>query len=62
MYHGTKAENGEFYIFDESKVVKKGGLGFKALGKGNYFTANKLDGTERYGSRIIAAYLYIKNS
>lgn len=60
MYHGTKAANGEFYIFDESKAVKKGGLGFKALGKGNYFTATKLDGTERYGTRVIAAYLDIK--
>lgn len=60
MYHGTKAENGDFYIFDEGQAKKKGGLGFKALGKGNYFTATKLDGTERYGSRVIAAYLNIK--
>lgn len=60
MYHGTRVENGEFYIFDESKATKKGGLGLKALGKGNYFTAKKLDGTERYGSRVIAAYLDIK--
>ncbi len=60
MYHGTRAENGEFYEFDESKAVKKGGLGLKALGKGNYFTAKKLDGTERYGSRVIEAYLTIK--
>ena len=55
MYHGTRAENGEFYIFDESKATKRGGLGFKALCKGNYFTATNLDGTERYGSRIIAS-------
>ena len=60
MYHGTRAENGEFYVFDYSKAVKKGGLGLKALGKGNYFTAKKLDGTERYGSRVIEAYLRIK--
>ena len=60
MYHGTRAENGEFYVFDESKAVKKGGLGLKALGKENYFTAKKLDGTERYGSRVIEAYLTIK--
>ena len=61
MYHGTKAENGDFYTFDESQAVKKGGFGFKALGKGNYFTAIKLNGTERYGSRVIAAYLDIKS-
>ena len=61
MYHGTRAENGDFYVFDESKAVRKGGLGFKALGKGNYFTAKKLDGTERYGSRVIVAYLNIRN-
>lgn len=61
MYHGTKVENGDFYVFDESKAVKKGGLGLKALGKGNYFTSKKLDGTERYGSRVISAYLNIRN-
>lgn len=61
MYHGTKAENGEFYEFDQSKAVRKGGLGLKAMGKGNYFTAKKLDGTERYGSRVIPAYLDIKH-
>ena len=61
MYHGTKTENGNFFVFDETKAIKKGGLGFKALGKGNYFTAQKLDGTERYGSRVISAYLDIKN-
>jgi hypothetical protein len=60
MYHGTRAENGDFYVFDESKAVKKGGLGLKAMGKGNYFTAKKLNGSERYGSRVIAAYLDIK--
>ena len=60
MYHGTSTENGEFYVFDYSKAVKKGGLGLRALGKGNYFTSKKLDGTERYGSRVIAAYLDIK--
>ena len=61
MYHGTKVENGDFYVFDESKAVKKGGLGLKALGKGNYFTSKQLDGTERYGSRVISAYLNIRN-
>lgn len=61
MYHGTRAENGEFYVFDPSKAVKKGGLGLRAMGKGNYFTAKKLDGSERYGSRVIPAYLNIKN-
>lgn len=61
MYHGTRAENGDFYVFDSSKAVKKGGLGLRAMGKGNYFTAKKLDGTERYGSRVIPAYLDIKN-
>lgn len=61
MYHGTKEENGDFYVFDESKAVKKGGLGLKALGKGNYFTSKQLDGTERYGSRVISAYLNIRN-
>ena len=61
MYHGTSKENGDFYVFDESKAKKKGGLGFKALGKGNYFTSKELDGTERYGSRVISAYLNIKN-
>ena len=60
MYHGTRAENGDFYVFDESKAVKKGGLGLKAMGKGNYFTAKKLNGSERYGSRVITAYLDIK--
>jgi len=60
VYHGTNAENGDFYVFDESEAKKKGGLGFKALGKGNYFTATKLDGTERYGARVIAAYLDVK--
>ena len=61
MYHGTKAENGDFTVFDYSKAVKKGGLGLKALGKGNYFTSKPLDGSERFGSRVIKAYLSIKN-
>ena len=60
MYQGTRAENGEFYVFDASKAVRKGGLGWMSMGKGNYFTAKQLDGTERYGSRVIAAYLDIK--
>ena len=60
MYHGTRAENGDFTVFDESKARKKGGLGLKAFGKGNYFTAKKLDGSERYGSRVVEAYLNIK--
>ena len=29
----------------------------KALGVGNYFTATRLSGNERYGSRVIEAYL-----
>ncbi|MFQ9806154.1 MAG: hypothetical protein ACLR07_06690 [Christensenellales bacterium] len=32
----------------------------KALGVGNYFTATRLSGNERYGSRVIEAYLSIK--
>lgn len=61
MYHGTRAENGDFTVFDYSKAVKKGGLGLKALGKGNYFTSKPLDGSERFGSRVIKAYLSIQN-
>lgn len=53
VYHGTRAENGDFYIFDSGKAVKRGGLGMKALGAGNYFTATRLSGNERYGSRVI---------
>ena len=60
MYHGTRTENGKFYVFDTEKAVKRGGLGLQAMGKGNYFTSKRLDGTERYGSRIIQAYLSIK--
>lgn len=60
MYHGTSEQNGNFTVFDESKAVKRGGLGFKALGKGNYFTATPLTGKERYGSRVIEAYLSIQ--
>ncbi len=60
MYHGTREENGEFYVFDNSQAKKKGGLGFKALGEGNYFTSKKLNGTERYGSRVLSVYLAIK--
>ena len=61
FYHGTRKENGEFWEFDYNKAKKKGGLGFKALGHGNYFTSTKLDGTELYGSRVIPAYLSLKN-
>lgn len=61
VYHGTSEQNGSFTVFDESKAVKRGGLGFKALGKGNYFTATRLTGNERYGSRVIEAYLNIRN-
>ncbi len=61
MYHGTSSKNGDFYVFDSSKATKKGGLGFKALGSGNYFTSKVLNGTERYGDRVIEAYLDIKN-
>lgn len=60
MYYGTSEQNGNFTVFDESKAVKRGGLGFKALGKGNYFTATPLTGNERYGSRVIEAYLSIQ--
>lgn len=61
MYHGTRAENGDFTVFDYSKAVKKGGLGLKALGKGNYFTSKQLNGSERFGSRVIEAYLNVTN-
>ena len=61
MYHGTKAENGDFTVFDYSKAVKKGGIGLKVLGKGDYFTSKPLNDSERYGSRAISAYLDIKN-
>lgn len=61
VYHGTRAENGNFTVFDYSKAVKKGGIGLKALGKGNYFTSKPLDGSERFGSRVIKAYLSIQN-
>ncbi len=61
FYHGTSIENGDFTVFDYSKATKRGGLGLKALGKGNYFTSKKLDGSERYGSRVISAYLNIEN-
>lgn len=61
MYHGTRAENGDFTVFDYSKAVKKGGLGLKAMGKGNYFTSKPLNGTERFGSRVIKAYINIVN-
>ena len=61
VYHGTSEQNVSFTVFDESKAVKRGGLGFKALGKGNYFTATPLTGNERYGSRVIEAYLNIRN-
>lgn len=61
VYHGTSEQNGSFTVFDESKAVKRGGLGFKALGKRNYFTATPLTGNERYGSRVIEAYLNIRN-
>lgn len=60
MYHGTRTENGKFYVFDTEKAVKRGGLGLQAMGKGIYFTSKRPDGTERYGSRIIQAYLSIK--
>ena len=61
VYHGTNEKNGDFTVFDESKAVKKSGLGLRALGKGNYFTATPLTGKERYGSRVIEAYLNIRN-
>lgn len=61
MYHGTRAENGDFTVFDYGKAVKKGGLGLKAMGKGNYFTSKPLNGAERFGSRVIQAYLNLTN-
>ena len=61
FYHGTRKENGEFWEFDYNKAKKKGGLGFKSFGQGNYFTSQKLTGTEMYGSRVIPAYLHIEN-
>ena len=61
FYHGTREENGNFTVFDETKSVKKGGLGLRALGKGNYFTSVQLSGNERYGSRIIPVYLNLQN-
>ncbi len=63
MYHGTPAANGEFTVFDSSEAVQKGGVGFNALGEGNYFTSTK-DRAKQYaknGGRIIACYLAIKN-
>lgn len=54
------AVNDEIHVFDESKAAKKGGLGFKVRGKGNYFTAKQLDGTERYGSRVLSVYQNIR--
>ena len=59
FYHGAK-KGGGFWEFDYNKAKKKGGLGFKALGQGNYFAANKLDGSELFGPRVIEAYLSIK--
>ncbi len=59
MYHGTSTENGEFFVFDYSKAKKRPGLGFKALGKGNYFTSKDLSDNSRY-DRILAVYLDIK--
>lgn len=61
FYHGTREENGNFTVFDETKAVKKGGLGLRALGKGNYFTSVQLSGDERYGSRVIPVYLNLQN-
>lgn len=61
VYHGTRAENGNFHVFDYDQAKKKGGLGLQTLGKGNYFTSNELTGQERYGSRVIPAYLSIQN-
>lgn len=60
MYHGTRTENGKFWEFDYSKAKRKGGLGFKTLGKGNYFTSKPLTGNERYGTRILECYLSIQ--
>ncbi len=61
MYHGTRSENGEFWEFNYNKSKKKGGMGFKTFGQGNYFTSQRLDGSELYGPRVIEAYLNIKN-
>ena len=61
VYHGTSEKNGDFFIFDSSKAKKKGGLGLAALGKGNYFTSERLTGNERYGKRVIQTFLRIEN-
>ncbi len=55
MYHGTTAE---FTIFDRSKGKKK--IHLNVLGEGNYFTQRR-QGAERYGSRVVEAYIDIKN-
>lgn len=49
VMYAAAAANRDFYVFDGSEAVKKGGYGFKTLGKGNYFTARKLGGTAQYG-------------
>ncbi len=62
MFHGTPAANGDFTVFDSSRAAKKGGMGFKALGEGNYFTSSNKGG-ERYaknGGRVLECYLNIK--
>lgn len=61
FYHGTMKENGDFYVFDETKAVKRGGHGLKTLGKGNYFTTKDLTGSNRFGGRVIPAYLKIES-
>ena len=55
MYHGTTAE---FTIFDRSKGKKK--IHLNVLGEGNYFTQRR-QGAERYGNRVVEAYIDIKN-
>ena len=62
MFHGTPSANGNFTVFDSSRAAKKGGMGFKALGEGNYFTSSNKGG-ERYaknGGRVLECYLNIK--
>lgn len=53
VYHGTDAE--EFTIFDKELSDED-----NVLGQGLYFTADKEQG-EKYGNRIYATYLNIKN-
>ena len=52
FYYGTQTDNGEFYTFDETEA--------KNLGKGNYFTTERPDGTENDGGSAVQVYLKIE--